>query len=400
LILKDQVIAVPFNSTHFDYNMDATGIQYGDLVEPTVSSVYTLRPNEGRFGVGVSVEQGTTNLWTGIINSYNNYATSGNMTHTLVPLTETYMGQTIYRLTMTPVSANALSHVQTTLSGHGVMGSTGFNYLSGNTYMTSIYWRPVNKSDISVGGTASNIAGWTDVGTQQLNNNWNRSVSKWFDTTNRTDGKYWSFKCPSAIANEPIIIDWTCPQIEQKTYPTSYVLGTRANGLLSYPKEVVNTDEGCISFWLYASTLGNSNGSSYPVFSSGIDNGCFDFLIDKTGGHYLRVYNTVGGANTQLQPTLTYDAWNHIVVYWKKNVEVGIYVNGVLNKNSVSPVDWSTNYNNNSTGFYVGSGIRSNPQIIVSDLKIDKKMPTAEDVSVWYMSNQPFYNPYDYRAFS
>jgi hypothetical protein len=35
---------------------------------------------------------------------------------------------------------------------------------------------------------------------------------------------------------------------------------------------------------------------------------------------------------------------------------------------------------------------------MISDLRIDRRMPTAEDVSAWYISQRPFYNPYDYRG--
>jgi hypothetical protein len=182
LQLIDEVIPVGFDSAHFNFDFSETGIQFGNLVQPSANSVFTLRPSEGKWGGCIAVEQGTTNVWTGAMNIYNNYSSNGQMTASLIALNETYMGQTVYRLTMTPISANALSSVNNSLYNQGVFGSSE-TYQSGNTYMASIYWRPVNKGDITVGGTASNIAGWSDVETHSGNDNWNRSVSKWYDTT-------------------------------------------------------------------------------------------------------------------------------------------------------------------------------------------------------------------------
>ena len=87
-------------------------------------------------------------------------------------------------------------------------------------------------------------------------------------------------------------------------------------------------------------------------------------------------------------------------MYWKRNLEVGIYIDGVLDTNNVTPVDWALQYWDSATGLYIGSGIRSNPNILVSDLRIDAKMPTAEDVSAWYISQRPFHNPFDKRAYA
>lgn len=402
LQLKDEIIPVGFDSAHFDFNRDESGVRFGKLIEPSGGAVFTIRPVEGKFGGAISVEKGTTNLWSGGINIYNNFASNGQMTASLTPLSETFMGYPIYRLTMTPISSNAVNDVKSNLYSHGVESNDTFTFASGTTYMSSVYWRPVNKDDITVGGEASNISGWSDISTYSANGNWNYSVSKMLNTISGggIDRKYWSFDSPSAVANEPIIIDWACPQVEQSTYSTSYVSGNaRSNGMIKYDRELISPKEGCISFWMYATSSGNSGGNPNPIFSAGYD-GCFDLLMEKTtGAGYLRFY-TSGNASTQLRPNLKYDAWSHVVVYWKRNIEVGIYIDGVLDSYNQTPVDWEQFYWDNATGFYLGSGIRSNPQIMISDLRIDRKMPTAEDIGTWYLSGRPFFNPFDGRAYA
>jgi hypothetical protein len=399
LVLSGNVIPVGFADAHFDFNKDATGIQFGNLVIPSTTSIYTNRPVEGKFGGGIAVEQGTANMWTTAPVIYSNFGSGNQIISTITPLSETYMGQPVYRLQMTPVSANAVTDMQTNLASHGIMSNNPqFTFQSGNTYMASVYWRAY-KSDIVVGGTASNISGWSDVGTYSSNSGWNRSVAKWLGIANGTDNKFWAFKSPSVVANETITIDWTCPQIEQSTALTSFTSGTRGNGLVRYPTSVINIPQGFMSFWMYARTDSNSFGSvPNPLFSAGID-GCFDLLISSTGTNYLRGYNSSGG-NTQLNPHIKFDKWSHVVVYWNRNVELGIYIDGALDMKNTSPVDWQGYYFSNATGFYIGSGIRSNPNIVLSDLRIGTTFPSAEDVSAWYTSQVPFYNPFDKRAYA
>jgi hypothetical protein len=62
---------------------------------------------------------------------------------------------------MTPTTA-ALSSHKTELGSHGVYGF-GRNFLANTKYCFWILYRPVTHQDIRVGGTASNISGWTEI---------------------------------------------------------------------------------------------------------------------------------------------------------------------------------------------------------------------------------------------
>jgi hypothetical protein len=66
-----------------------------------------------------------------------------------------------------------LSHFQTALDSHGVYN----DYLTFNAYTKYAFWlyyRPISHSDIRVGGTASNIHGWTEIPPEAVGDGWYR----------------------------------------------------------------------------------------------------------------------------------------------------------------------------------------------------------------------------------
>ncbi|MNV33607.1 hypothetical protein D3C71_1249790 [compost metagenome] len=181
-------------------------------------------------------------------------------------------------------------------------------------------------------------------------------------------------------------------QIETKELSTSHIADSRATGILKYDKSVIPTQEGTISFRLYAKMTSNS---ANPIFSSGVDSdkGTFDLLLGDTS--YLRVYGETG--DTQLLPEIPKGRWSHITVTWKRSQYLRIYIDGVLNKESINPVDWSSSFQTYSSGFYLGSGIRYNPNILIDELRIDRIARTPEEILSWYLSNSPFYPKGVYR---
>jgi hypothetical protein len=404
LILSKQLISVDENTTFLaHYDITENDVLRG--IEPH-SSVVTLR--DGHYGGGVAVEEGTTNLWAGKFNIYNNYASNGQMTASLIALNETYMGDTIYRLAMTPISSNALTSMKNDLWSHGVYGSHR-TYESGNTYMSSIYWRPISHSDISVGGTASNIAGWSTVGTYEQNDGWNRSVSKWYDTTTRSDNKFWSYRTPSAELNKPVIIDWVAPQIERKQIETSFTKTSRGAGILSYDsKDIINPDEGTISFWYKpthdtSSSYGSQNYSPKLLQVGSYHGiGSFSFWnINNSLTLYVRGENSTGWTLVRnLGNILVKDKWEMFAISWN-GTSFKIYRSGAL----VSSGESQTRLGNISTGrFYVGGdggdgggaeGKACNG--IIDELRIDKIERTHEEIEGWYISQLPFYPKGIYR---
>lgn len=398
LQLSGNPVQVDFQSAFFDFNFDATGTQYGDLVEADASSIYTTRAFEGRFGGSIAVEAGTANLISNpMFDSNINGWSNGNMA------TPTWNSG------WNPIKFNNGFMYIAGSSGNGfVAGPTINNLTSAGTYTVSAYIEG-DSMDILNKVTIAGTVFYTDGSNDDYT--WNTAAHKY---TKINSGRIYRIDKTFTLSNTKTLNYWQPRiglnanyinaklygyQIENKSYSTSIVNGTRGTGLLKYPKSILNTDEGCISFWMYApSNSTNFGGSPNPIYSAGIDP-CFDLLIDSSGADYLRGFSS-STISTQLNPVLKNDVWSHVVVYWKRNVTFGIYIDGALSANNNSPVDWGTYYDANATGFFIGSGIRSNSNVLISDLKIDRVMPTAEDVSAWYLSGRQFFNPFDGRAYA
>lgn len=140
---------------------------------------------------------------------YNNYGVPASLTK----LNETFQGCDVYRLTMTPNSTR-ISSFQTELGSHGVYGFHR-TFKANTKYCFWIYYRPVSHSDVRVGGTASNISGWTEIPPAEYGGGW-KVVGQYRNgsvTSDKTDNIFTSFYCPSAAAGTDITIDFCCPHL-------------------------------------------------------------------------------------------------------------------------------------------------------------------------------------------
>lgn len=182
-----------------------------------------------------------TNLWGNGYNIYNNYGVPATITE----LDETYEGAKVYRLTMTVDDAHssALSSFRTGLYSHGVYSTISNTFLANTEYAASIYWRPVNKKDVYVGGTASNIGGWISAGNEGIADGWSRYTAyrSGSVTEDRTDRVFMSFRSPSLELNESVSVDFCAPQIEEgRIYPTKYTDSTRIGSSVNYGNANLN----------------------------------------------------------------------------------------------------------------------------------------------------------------
>ena len=147
-------------------------------------------------------------------NVYNNYASAG-FTATLANTGRTYNSCKIYRLTYTPGSdTTRLNNVKTALGNHGIMGFSR-TFLANTKYCFWILCKPISHPDTVVGGTASNIGGWTEIPMKKYNDDWFivGQCRKGNVAADKTDSIFTSFKTPSAEAGVPITIDFCCPHL-------------------------------------------------------------------------------------------------------------------------------------------------------------------------------------------
>jgi len=164
--------------------------------------------------VSESVTISNTNLWSGVLNIYNNYGNS-LLPATLTLLSETYCGMPIYRLAMTPMNSAVLSSCQTDLWSHGIYGSY-MTYLANIPVCSSIYWRNVpGQKPVNVGLGASNIAGWSSTITNAQADGWNLSYNYMLYGSTQADNKFYSYCCPTiASIGETMYIDFCSPRLD------------------------------------------------------------------------------------------------------------------------------------------------------------------------------------------
>ncbi len=173
-------------------------------------------------------QEPTENIWVGNLTVYNNLG----IPNTLEKTGATFMGAEVLRLTMTPNTESQLNSIKTNLWNHGVRGSSNL-YKASTEYTSSIYWKAVNKDDIEVNGLASNIGGWVNGGNHAEEGMFRCLSHRTGNVTeDKTGGLFWSFKSPSAVIGEPIIIDWAAPQIEEKPHATPFTPNTRPGTVL------------------------------------------------------------------------------------------------------------------------------------------------------------------------
>lgn len=295
---------------------------------------------------------------------YNNYGVGA----TLTQLNEQFMGYPVYRLTMTPTSAN-VSGFQTELWSHGVtQGSWTF---SANTkYCYWLYYRPVSHNDIRAGGVASNVGGWTEIAPQYVEDGWYR-VGQYRDgstTSTKTDNIYTSFRTPSAAANVPITVDFCAPHLigglseiietydavvpeDNKVHDVSGydndldIVGSLAvsessprygssidfnqTGYLKKTDFNMTTNEFTIAFWLNPPYSINAQHFICGTFNSWTGNG-FGMWRDSTGGGYSLLYksNSEGSHTGFPAITPTHDTWSHIAIVYTGRQGI-LYKNGV-----------------------------------------------------------------------
>lgn len=142
---------------------------------------------------------------------YNNYAGSGT-TGSIVDTGEKFMGEKVYRLTMTP-NSSSVGSFQTEMGSHGIY-TAGRTFAANTAYRYNVFYRPVSHTDVIVGGTASNIGGWVEAPARYWGDGWFQvGQYRVQGGSAQRDQIYTSFKTPSAAAGVPISIDFCCQSL-------------------------------------------------------------------------------------------------------------------------------------------------------------------------------------------
>jgi hypothetical protein len=171
-------------------------------------------------------------------------------------------------------------------------------------------------------------------------------------------------------------------QIEEKPYATSFVDGTRAVERCTIPTTgVLNPTQGTISLWVKP-PKGVGSGGSCLWATSGTQR--FD-LWWSGNDRILIVIGSVSRYSNRLISSLQDGNFHAIAVTWG-SFGNKLYIDGVLDTSSAALVP-----SNLGSDFYIGSyksfGYESNS--IIDELRIDKIARTDEEIAAWYNSDEP-----------
>ena len=168
-------------------------------------------------------------------------------------------------------------------------------------------------------------------------------------------------------------------------------------GSLSYSIDIVNPKEGTVSFWMKG--LNNSLPlSNNDVFRTGArsDPNAIVINIDALGIAYQYGFGnrTANYADSNMATRINY--WNHYAISWD-----AVYVRGYLNGEKVVEGTGGTQLSSHGSVLngFLSIGTTNAENFVYDELRIDAVSVDSEEIFSWYVSDSPFYNPYDLRAY-
>jgi len=173
-----------------------------------------------------------------------------------------------------------------------------------------------------------------------ITNTWKRySIT----TQVATDAQYAWCRVDNNLANQTVY--WCAPQLEKDEVATSFTTGTRNNetAYITFDSGSYPTQEGTVSLWvkpLYARTVSgrqqfigiggtrfvsaNEDSKSINIWFDNISNPSQKGILGSVGTGSSSI--VVADGSSSLDP----NKWYHIVLTWKTNDSVKLYVNGTL----------------------------------------------------------------------
>ena len=355
----------------------------------------------------------TTNLMSGYgLSNYNNVP--GSVTTNLTQTSDSYRGAPIWIQTLTPLDGSGVSWLSNGNNpGLGVVSSGGGG-LANRYTGHSIFFKPtvpMNSSPIFT--YYSNIGGWQSCcDYEDMGDGWFRAKVLWYDTTTRSDGKYWAINPLSATLNTPITIYWAGPFKEDlnSQYISQYTPTSRSNteSLLDLAggnsMSVADVSFNSNLQITFDGTNDNINIPSSNVFDTqtvtvevvvkptttfqlgfwfekGIVNSQYSLFMENSnivwrtayGGNYDSLY--FGSSN------MTANAWNYVVGTYTAG-DKRVYLNTNLMNNNNLNVTLNTNQGNQYIGSYNPNSYYYNGEIAV--VKVYNRVLTPGEIKQNY----------------
>ena len=416
----EQPLKIAPTTIYFGYNITSDSLYFNDIrVYDHCLSVKEVK----ELAKGLIVHYKLNNLCTvsSLIDktaSYNIY-NNNSIPATLTATGDNYLGSPVRRLSMTPTDAT----ISAITSSSNLWSRGVYNWrqtFAANTkYTFWIYYRPISNKDIRVGGTASNIGGWTEIPPKEVGNGWyvvgqyrNGTV-----TEAKIDNIFVSWNCPSAVVGTPVVIDFACPTLIQGyasiqpdiNYSISStfvddVSGFRYNGTIlnTITTESAPTRYAAAALFngtnakiqlpeINFSGLANTYTFSWWQYNTSTSNMPWGF----SNGNRLNVYhcnplcwNTGDGANnpfkdgsTTISPNSLLNAWHHMAVTGD-GTTTKLYIDGVY-RGSATTYKPLTGTKIFISGWDTGTSYTFNGSKI-SDFRIYSTTLSQEDIRELY----------------
>lgn len=170
-------------------------------------------------------------------------------------------------------------------------------------------------------------------------------------------------------------------QVEDKSFATSFVDGTRGDSFLQYSNPISQATAFTISGWV--KVLNKSAGSGDIILTIEKDTNIENLVIDfNTGMTELRAftYGTDGIVNLVTTTGVTATEWNHIAVTGSQS-SITIYVNGIQ-KAQVAVAHTYKIVGNLTIG--KRKSIPNYGNLVVDELRIDKIVRGIDEIQAWY----------------
>jgi hypothetical protein len=351
----------------------------------------------------------TTNLMEGYgLSNYNNVG--GSVTTTLSQTSDSYRGTPVWIQTLTPLDGSGVSWLSNGNNpGLGVVSSGGGG-LANRYTGHSIFFKPtVPMHSSPIFTNYSNIAGWQSCcNYEDMGDGWFRAKVLWYDTTTRSDGKYWAINPLSATLNTPITVYWAGPFKEDlnSQYISQYTPTSRSNtgSLLelaggnsmsvadvSFDSNLQITFDGTNDYIsIPSSNVFDTQTVTVEVvvkpystsqngfwFEKGAVNTQYSLFMEGSN----IVWRQAGNSQYTSTSTLTNNAWNHVVGTFKSGERI-TYVNGIAITADALVYTLNTNQGNQYIGSYNSNGYFYNGEIAV--VKVYNRTLTAGEIKQNY----------------
>jgi hypothetical protein len=373
LALRNRVCSVPEGGILFPFDDGLHGIDSaGNIIYPEEGAVATLRPREGRFGGGaVAVEEGTVNLAPQ--HPHIGYQRCSAIQH----------DQYSWTITPDPDQYNI----------HGIQGSV--SGLDWDVLSVSYYARVTKGNPVNAGGY-TNMFSPSYQFVKEIGEQWERVEVSWNNQISSTGSRFtWSFQSISSTFGESEV-EVKDFQIELKPFATSFVDGSRGNGVLDYKDLPLTPEAGTIGFWMYVDyskisgnhkaflTLEQSISRRFWFWWHG-DNDTWGFVFNEDGA----------SAQVLAYPKETVsEGWVYFVIAWGEG-QLKFYCDGkvidTVNNPNIPDI-WQT------LPLRLGRRTNSdprNPNVLFDELLILPYAATDEEIKAWYLSNAPMHNNAD-----